>query len=107
MENLKSRAKHLIYSIELDGFTDQTGFHLNLENKKYRQADLVRLIRNSIPNFALSDSEIETFNKSGDVGEMVEEAWSRISKAKANKKGDYDEILLFILLNTFFDAPKF
>lgn len=79
---------------------------LDYELGQYRQDALVRLIRDTIISFALTPQEIETFISQGDFGEMQVLAWSRISKVIKEKKGDYGEILLYLITEQFFNAPK-
>src|SRR4051812_13685033 len=73
-------------------------FHLDYENAVYREQDLVRLIRDSVEYFALTHEEFEEFRKAGDLPSARRIAWSRISTARKDKKGDYGELLLFLLL---------
>lgn len=41
-----------------------------------------------------------------DLDEMYRLAFSRISKAKKDKKGDYGELLLFLILKSFYGADR-
>jgi hypothetical protein len=79
-------------------------FHLDYEANVYRQDALVRLIRDSVEYFALTHEEFENFRARGDVATARRLAWSRISKARKEKKGDYGELLLFLLL--YFKMPQ-
>ena len=79
-------------------------FHLDYENAVYRQQDLVRLIRDSVEYFALTHEEFEEFRSAGDLPSARRIAWSRISTARKDKKGDYGELLLFLLLT--FKMPQ-
>jgi hypothetical protein len=82
-------------------------FHLDYGDGEYRQKDLARIIRDAVPQFALTKDELKRFLEKEDIGQAQRIAWSRISKAPKNKKGDYGELLLFVLLCLFFDSPKF
>lgn len=110
MKQLKVRAKNLLYKFDLKHDhikTEKLGMTLNYEEGKYRQAELVKIIRESVVHFALTKQEIEKYKKDDDFGEMQRKAWERISKAHKNSKGDYGELLLFIILSIFFPSKKF
>jgi len=104
-ESLKDYTKNLIFMYEkscADKYLKKT-FHLDYTAKTYRERDLVALMRDSVPYFALTEtefSELEDIDKS-------RTAWSRISKARKDKKGDYGELLLYLLMTVYYDAPKF
>lgn len=102
---LKEYTKNLIFLY--DDFSFEKYFkrtlHLDYTTKTYRQKDLVKLIRDSVPYFALTEQEmidLEDIDKS-------RTAWARISKARKDKKGDYGELLLYLILLVYYDAPKF
>jgi Cap4 SAVED domain len=108
MKKLNQRLKHLIVNFSVDDAPPSIhNFHLTYEHGEYRQDDLVKAIYDALPHFALTPSEYEELKNDNDIGEMYRKSWIRISKAKKDKKGDYGEILLFLLLNVFFKAPKF
>lgn len=73
-------------------------FHLDYEERKYREKAFVKLLRDSIEYFALTHEEFEEFRTKGDMVTARRTAWSRISTARKDKKGDYGELLLFLLL---------
>lgn len=79
-------------------------FHLDYEAEVYRQKALIRLIRDSVEYFALTHEEFEEFRAAGDLPSARRAAWSRISTARKDKKGDYGELLLFLLLS--FKMPQ-
>jgi len=110
MEALKDRIENLIFQFTYS-FTPSTfkkeALHLDYESTKYRQEELVKVIRDTITHFALTPEEFEDFSKKGDIGEMQRTAWGRISKARAFKKGDYGELLLFLILTVIHKVPKF
>ncbi|WP_175073862.1 DUF1837 domain-containing protein [Terribacillus sp. AE2B 122] len=110
MKQLTMRAKNLIYKFQVDHKhlkTEKTGMTLNYEEGKYRQSELVRIIRDTVVHFALTKQEIRKYKEDDDFGEMQRKAWDRISKAHKNSKGDYGELLLFIILSIFFPSEKF
>jgi len=110
MKQLKIRAKNLLFRFELSHEhvkTEKIGMTLNYEGGKYRQAELVRIIRESVVHFALTKNELKKYKEDDDFGEMQRKAWERISKAHKNSKGDYGELLLFIILSIFFPTEKF
>ncbi|WP_025848569.1 HamA C-terminal domain-containing protein [Paenibacillus ehimensis] len=110
MKQLTMRAKNLLFKFELSHDhvkSEKTGMTLNYEHGKYRQNELVRIIRESVVHFALTKKEIKKYKDDDDFGEMQRKAWERISKAHKNSKGDYGELLLFIILSIFFPAEKF
>lgn len=110
MEALKDRIENLIfefkYSFTPNAFKKEA-FHLDYDSTQYRQEELVKVIRDTITHFALTPEEFEEFSKKGDIGEMQRMAWGRISKAHKFKKGDYGELLLFIILTVIHKVPKF
>ncbi|USG67336.1 DUF1837 domain-containing protein [Brevibacillus ruminantium] len=110
MKQLKIRAKNLIYKFDVSHTfvkTEKTAMTLNYEDGKYRQKELVRIIRETVVHFALTKEEIRKYKEDDDFGEMQRKAWERISKAHKNSKGDFGELLLFILLSIFFPSEKF
>jgi len=110
MKHLTRRAKSLIFNFEVSHShlkTEKTGMTLNYEDGKYRQRELVRIIRETVVHFALTKNEINKYKEDDDFGEMQRKAWERISKANKNSKGDYGELLLFIILSIFFPSEKF
>lgn len=105
IDSLKDYTKNLIFmydSFSIDKYMKRT-FHLDYTSKIYRQKDLVGLIRDSVPYFALTEKE---FNEWEEI-EKSRTAWSRISKARKDKKGDYGELLLFLIMIVYYEAPKF
>lgn len=104
---INDRIKNLIFSFSLKGALSKEGYHLDYEDGKYRQTELAKIIRGVIEEYALTRDEIEKFSSLGDWDEMRRHAWKRISTAHKNKKGDYGEVLLYILLNYFYKIEKF
>lgn len=82
-------------------------FHLDYENGLYRERELVKLIRGALPHFALTSDEYERLKADDDIDEMYRTAFKRISDAKKNKKGDYGELLLFLILKSFYKNERF
>ncbi|HHI3609883.1 TPA: HamA C-terminal domain-containing protein [Bacillus anthracis] len=110
MKALTRRIKNLIFKFNVSPekiSTEKHPFTLNYEDGKYRQLELVRIIKDSVIHFALTADEIKNLKKTDDFGEMERKAWSRISKAHKNSKGDYGELLLFLMLTVFFPTKKF
>lgn len=110
MKALLSRAKDLIFKFSLDPSEESASrhpIHLNYESGQYRQSDLVKLVRDAVVHFALTPEEFDEYiTKNGDVGEASRVAWSRISDVSKNSKGDYGELLLFLVLKLFFPASE-
>ncbi len=110
MDALRDRIENLIfefkYSFTPNAYKKQT-FHLDYDSKKYRQDELVKIIRDTITHFALTPEEFSEMANKGDIGEMQRISWGRISKANKFKKGDYGELLLFIILSVIYNVPKF
>ncbi|MBX4186920.1 MAG: DUF1837 domain-containing protein [Candidatus Doudnabacteria bacterium] len=109
MDGLLKRAKNTIFKFSLDheaGKWEKHPFHLNYESGAYRQAELASIIRDAVIYFALTPQELADFSSREDISEAVRAAWSRISKANSNAKGDYGEVLLFIILSVFFPNVK-
>jgi len=105
IDSLKDYTKNLIFmseNVSIGKYSKNT-FHLDYTAKIYRQKDLVGLIRDTVPYFALTEEE---FNELESI-ELNRTAWSRISQARKDKKGDYGELLLFLIMTVYYDAPKF
>lgn len=107
MDNmLKIRTKNQIFKYELPltgcGLRDST-FTLDFEEGVYRQNDLVGLIRDVVPYFSLTQSELEEL----ELSELHRRSFTRISDARKQSKGDYGELLLYLILSIFYDVPKF
>lgn len=111
MEKLKHRVTNLIFSFNIqNNVATNWGifpYTLNYEEKIYRQKELCRIIKDTIVHFGLTPEEMEKLKLTNDFGEMDRVAWSRISKARKDKKGDYGELLLFLILSVFFPTKKF
>jgi len=104
--SLKNRIENQIFKFEADLSSkkeNDSPFTLDYEAGRYRQNELAGLIRDSVPYFALTASEIESIDKS----EWNKKSFTRISDANMNSKGDYGELLLFLILSTFYNVPKF
>ncbi len=105
-EALRSRAVNQIFKIDAllgcESGKDAT-FTLDFEERNYRQQALAGLIRDTVPYFALTQSEISSLDRS----DWNRSSFTRISDAQPTKKGDYGELLLYIILNIFYDTPKF
>ncbi|EHH0794019.1 Hachiman antiphage defense system protein HamA [Vibrio vulnificus] len=104
--SLKTRICNQIFKVEVDvksACENDASFTLDYEDGRYRQQELVGLIRDAVPFFALTEDEIATIDKS----EWNKSSFTRISDANKNSKGDYGELLLFLILSIFYDVPKF
>ncbi|GEM_PF-3097196 len=104
--SIKMRIKNQIFKFEVNIPTsgqDDATYTLDFESGRYREQELVGLIRDIVPFFALTESEIKEIDKS----EWNRQSFTRVSDASKNSKGDYGELLLFVLLNIFYDVPKF
>ena len=108
---IKSRIKNQIFKFEVkvdSAKGNDSAFTLDYEStdeslSRYRQDELAGLIRDVVPYFALTDDEIRSIDKS----DWNKQSFTRISDANRNSKGDYGELLLFVLLSQFYDIPKF
>jgi hypothetical protein len=109
MKALKGRIKNLIFKFNINSTitSEKHPFTLDYENGLYRQRELVKIIKDSVIHFALTPDEIKKWKDSDDFGEMERKAWDRISKAHKYSKGDYGELLLFLMLSVFFPTNKF
>lgn len=105
IDSLKEYTQNLIFMSEnvSVGKYSKNAFHLDYTSKLYRQKDLVRLIRDTVPYFALTEQEFRELESI----EINRTAWSRISKARKDKKGDYGELLLYLIMVVYYNAPKF
>ena len=103
---LKVRVANQIFKLETNFPTkniDDSSFTLDYESGRYRQTELVGLIRDTVPYFALTSNEISSIDRS----EWNKQSFTRISDAHINSKGDYGELLLYLVLSVFYDVPKF
>ncbi|MBO9541107.1 DUF1837 domain-containing protein [bacterium] len=110
MKKLFHRTKSLIHLFSITytgGSWDKHPYTLDYENDQYREDELVRILIDALPHFALTASELQELKKTDDFGEMYRKAFSRISNALPEKKGDYGELLLFLLLSAFYPAERF
>ena len=108
MESIKRRAKNLIYNIVVKNSNiknDKNSFHLDYESETYRQSELIKLIRDTVIYFALTKDELSKIN-SESFSQFQTRAWKRISDRPKEKKGDYGELLLFLILEVFYPARK-
>ncbi len=101
---LAGRIERLVLSFEpsepMDGFC----FHLNFSDITYDQQEFARVLFATLPLFALKPEEYEEFqlNSPSEAGRV---AYDRITKNES--LSDYGEVLLFLILDFFFDTPKF
>jgi len=103
---IKNRAINQIFKVDAKlgcPSGKDASFSLDFEEREYRQRDLVGLIRDMVPYFALTEEEINSLAKS----EWNKVSFTRISDAQPTKKGDYGELLLYIILCIFYKSPKF
>ncbi|MFS0892381.1 DUF1837 domain-containing protein [Peribacillus frigoritolerans] len=110
MKALTGRVKNLIFKFDLSSkvvLTEKHPFTLDYESGSYRQKELVKIIKDSVIHFALTPEEIKKWKDTNDFGEMERKAWDRISKAHKYSKGDYGELLLYLMLTVFFPTEKF
>jgi hypothetical protein len=108
MKEIKKRTENLIFNITVKSDTavyNKDSYHLDYENKEYRQKDLVKLIRDTVLFFALTPDELSKINAST-FHKFQTRAWKRISDRPKEKKGDYGELLLFLILEVFYPARK-
>ncbi|CAI1686447.1 MULTISPECIES: DUF1837 domain-containing protein [Enterobacterales] len=105
-DSIKIRINNQIFKYEVrlpsSGADDNT-FTLDFFDGKYRQDDLVGLIRDVVPYFSLTADEMKEL----DPSEINKRSFTRISDARRQAKGDYGELMLFLILSIFYDVPKF
>lgn len=104
---IPSKTQDIVFRFEGVLDSDANCFHLNYDSGRYREDELVKLIRDAIPSFALTHDEFEQYMKERAISEANSKAINRISKAHKYAKGDYGELLLFLILEAFENAPKF
>jgi hypothetical protein len=111
LKKLKKRFSRLVLSFDCSqaGYSSYAvvPYHLEYESGAYRQEELIAVLRDALPHFGLTHEEYLRLKNDDDIGEMYRLAMSRISKAKAFKKGDYGELLLFLMLYFNYDAQRF
>lgn len=108
MKEIKSRAKHLFCGVTLTTSHNKyskNSYHLNYESGLYRQTDLIKIIRDTVIHFALTPQELSQINADS-LAKLQNRAWKRISNRPKEKKGDYGELLLFLILEVFYPARK-
>lgn len=104
--SLKSRIRNQIFKFDLsisNSLDQDSSYTLDYESGRYRQDELVGLVRDIVPYFALTADEINSIDKS----DWNRQSFTRISDANRNSKGDYGELLLYLILSIFYDVPKF
>lgn len=104
--SIQTRIKNLIFKFEAKvnhAQKEDSTFTLDYENGRYRQTELVGLIRDVVPFFAFTEAEINSIDRS----EWNRRSFTRISDANRKSKGDYGELLLFLILSIFYNVPKF
>ena len=109
MERLIGTLKNTIYKFEVEMDCcqpDEALFHLDFDEDGYSQKSLLNLIKRSVMYFALTPKEFKDMSKH-EVHEMSPTAWTRISTANKNAKGDYGELLLYLILSAFYPAKRF
>lgn len=103
---LRDRITNQIFKFEAsieNAGSEDAAYTLDFSRGSYRQDDLVGLIRDTAPYFALTQRELEEL----ELSNINRRTFSRISDANSAKKGDYGELLLYLVLCVFYDAPKF
>lgn len=100
-------ARDIIFKFDAELEATTSCFHLNYDDGRYREKELAKLIWDTLPSFALTPEEYESYLSKGHASKLQDTALNRISKAKKNSKGDYGELLLFLILEIFENAPKF
>ena len=101
---LSERIEHLILRFESDEMGDGYCFHLNYAGNDYNQEEFARVLFQTLPLFTLTPAEYATYKESS-PSELPRIAYDRITK-NANAS-DYGEAILFLILDYFFDVPKF
>ena len=93
-------------AVNSEGKYTKFAYSLDYEMGEYRIDALVKLVCTSMVNFALTPEEIDKLQMQKDFGSMHSIAWSRISEAVKEKKGDYGEVLLYLITEYYLKAPK-
>ncbi|USD25100.1 DUF1837 domain-containing protein [Flagellimonas marinaquae] len=109
MRSIKERTQNLIHHFKLSTSGQIHGkdsYHLDYEGGVCRQDELSKLIRDTVIFFALSSKELESLD-SDSLAKLQKRAWGRISDRKSSMKGDYGELLLFLILEVYYPAKKF
>ncbi len=104
--SLQKQIKEQIFKFEAtlaNAQNDDSCFTLEYEAGRYRQQELAGIIRDTVRFFALTEQELKEY----DATEQNRRAFARISDADKKAKGDYGELLLFIILEIFYNTPKF
>jgi len=104
LESVRPFIENQIFKLEITPQENFQKLHLDYAAEKYRETDLAKLIRDCVEYFALTPNEFEEFRNTGNLIEARRVAWSRISDAKKNNKGDYGELLLFLALYFFYPS---
>lgn len=107
MKKIIERTENLIFQFSWAFDENKKPFTLNYEMWRYRENELIWLIRDTVPFFALTSEEYKKYKENDEISEINKNAFTRISKAKENKKWDYWELLLFLILKVFYKSEKF
>jgi|SRR6185437_4128987 len=108
MQEIKTRAQNLIYNIVVRSSHNKyskNSYHLDYERSEYRQDDLIKLVRDTVIFFALTNDELSRITAET-LAKLQKRAWGRISNRPSAMKGDYGELLLFLILESFYPARK-
>ncbi len=109
MKSIKERTRNLVHHFKLSTsghIHGKDSYHLDYEGGICRQDDLSKLIRDTVIFFALTPQELKTLD-SESMAKLQKRAWGRISNRKSSMKGDYGELLLFLILEVYYPAKKF
>lgn len=103
-KSLAGRVQHLVLAYEPQSQLGGNCFHLNFADTTYDQNEFARVLFSSLPLFTLTSEEYETYQLNS-PSELQRTAYGRITKNE--HMSDYGEVLLFLILDYFFDVPKF
>ncbi len=101
--NLSERIEHLVLKFEKDSFNGGYCFHLNHSGNVYNQEEFARVLYHTLPMFALTEDEYEQYKSS--PSELFRLSFDRITKN--DSASDFGEAILYLVLDHFFDVPKF
>jgi len=102
---LQQKFDNLVFFLEFFE-TDKNTFHLDYQASDYRQENLATFIRENIIYHCLTEKELDSYFENPGDTTIYTEAANRISNRPKDKKGDYGEFLLFLLLHYYYKKPK-
>lgn len=96
---------HVIEDYELENSNTLNVFTLKVQNNRFAYNDLVNLLGNNLPHFALSRTEVQKLKDKGDCFTLMKRTQEKFRQYTSNE-GELGEVMLYCLLEAHLNAPK-